>query len=557
MSVQINPGQVLEGLTRANSDLDNMKMSAIEPLRAPISEFVGTTELLGRGYAALKSYMEAEYQTLIREYQGAIEALSLANTTHSSIIDTYISKYSFLDMNLIIQEIDDLNEELSQLARDLSALNTSCPFTVGVECSFTASQRQSILDQRDIVNGRLQEVEQKRDYFELYLSATADLYSGAFFASLENQLFRLEGVTVCGITGSVTVPTVREAEVMRLRAAMVEGYDEDGNRIYNWEMIEEILGRPETEISGEEFYALAHIFTEMTSGEDLTRFIRLLGYPIDETYVRLDTLDGDILCTTWRLCLDKLGVFMGILYGMYSVERDLQGITLIAFHEDDITPKPDTPWRAAIPILDRLVMMKMLTDAQLQNNTSFGGTGGLGPNITIASGDGGFYFSFYLAHPFIEWTGNRGTHHTLPNHFFVHNTVIGSEVAHLMRDAAKEMLTTDPIEVRFIQNLAHATLNAAVKKGLEIAINLNPVTIAGSIVVDVYKTIAGENKEAQQIMHTFDAAVYAVDAAYGAKHVVAVNPIGVPSFQLHLFDTFYSPYIEERQSSPDEPIPQD
>ena len=115
--------------------------------------------------------------------------------------------------------------------------------------------------------------------FGAYLRYSSGLYDGLFFG-LEVDVSRMNIASFCRDSGVVSLPTAEEMIFqMEVDRAMGEMFPYvDGERQVCWDTLQEVLGRPYTEISEAEFAVMAMLFISF----DLEYQERFLNYLIDQ-----------------------------------------------------------------------------------------------------------------------------------------------------------------------------------------------------------------------------------------------------------------------------------
>jgi len=222
MSITITPGTVRDGLVSQNEELENI-ITGIDNLRRSISIYVYEGELKGEAFTAHKAYKrEAHLEFLIRYFTG-LQAHIDANDSHLTALDGLT--YSCYDQVQIESEIRDYNNQISSYDAQIRIVR----IIPGSRASTTVDQlnnsRDTLVCLRDNRVAKLQELQD-------YISATNGIYDRANSALeiASSFLSRIEMTTRCGITATVTVPSMTQVEEHLAIMAMVDAlFNEDGN----------------------------------------------------------------------------------------------------------------------------------------------------------------------------------------------------------------------------------------------------------------------------------------------------------------------------------------
>lgn len=262
MSQEIRPSEAIASLRGINQELNSIINSVVPTIRDSISNFDGNTDLQGKAFDNLRAHMNGEIsEGLLNQLVTAVDALRETNSQHILAIMNNISQYSILNWNQI-------HEELRRVFEQLAFANSN---------TFSGGGDWIIL-----LNAELAYLRKKSEDYAAYLRASSGLYNG-LFTGLEIDTLRMSFATFCNVSGFVSIPTVEEMIFqMEVDRAMDELFPYvAGERQVCWDTLQEVLGRPYTEIREAEFAVLAMLFISFDLGEQE----RFLNYLIDQIEV--------------------------------------------------------------------------------------------------------------------------------------------------------------------------------------------------------------------------------------------------------------------------------
>lgn len=208
---------------------------------------------------------------------------------------------------LIYGTVDRTSSALTSASANFSNLNFA---SVSVAPAKSANLALSS-DAAGLRNRLTDLVRETRNWDESYASALQGLQLGLpinfdmngnvqplSYAELVEQLNMIDLLDKMQIEDSI-----EREHMLRLVALLNTLRTENG---FNWDRIEEILGRPSDQISELEYHALASVFAEMSGATDVERFINLIAEQFAPAW---RTQQGTLVPGqyVWLFCAEKAG----------------------------------------------------------------------------------------------------------------------------------------------------------------------------------------------------------------------------------------------------------